>query len=156
MTVSASRKQQITDELNRLGIEPNDESIASVVEILKSNGRATVKSACRRYAANQSSNTNRTTTQKPVDGEIKDGLGALAGNLKNNWKKQVVSAAIVGLVKDLELGDYGELNSIADEELKSLINADFTIVEACDIDPKYLLPSPNELRLLSSADPNAS
>lgn len=155
MTVSASRKQQITDELIKLGIEPNDESIASVVSILKSNGRATVKSACRKYV-NQSSSTNRATTQKPVDGDIKDGLGTLAGNLKDNWKKQVVSSAIVGLVKDLQMGNYGELSSIADGELKNLLDADFTIVEACDIDPKYLLPSPNELKMLSSAEPIAS
>lgn len=150
MQVSANRKQQITDELTRLGIEPDDSAIESVLAIMKANGRATVKSACRKYA-NQSCNANRNTTQKPVDGNIKDGLGALAGNLKDKWKKQVVSSAVVGLVKDLELGDYGELNSIADEELKNLIDADFTIVEACDIDPKYQLPSSESKLLLEAA-----
>lgn len=150
MTVSNTRKQQITDELTKLGIEPTEETIASVVSILKSNGRATVKSACRKYA-NQFRNANRTTTQKPVEGDIKDGLGALAGNLKDKWKKQVVSSAIVGLVKDLELGDYGELNSIADEELKSLIDADFTILEVCDLDPKYQLSSSESKLLLNAA-----
>ncbi len=158
MPVSSSRKQQITTELQKIGIEATDEALASVIEILKSDSRKTPKSACKAYAqkVSASNEVRQKTTAKPSDGSIKDGLGTLAGNLKDSWKQQVVSSAIVGLVKDLQMGNYGELNSIADEELKSLIDADFTIVEACDIDPKYLLPSPNELKMLSSAEPIAS
>lgn len=158
MAVSASRKQQIVTELEKLGIDATDEAVASVIEILKSDSRKTPKSACKAYAQKfaGSNETCQKTTAKPSDGTIKDGLGTLAGNLKDSWKQQVVSSAIVGLVRDLEMGNYGELNSIADGELKNLLDADFTIVEACDIDPKYLLPSPNELKMLSSAEPTAS
>lgn len=151
ISISASRKQQISDELTKLGIDPTDEALAAVVSILKSNRRATLKSACKRYAQNQQpTNHTKTTTNKP-SGSIKDGLGKLAGNLKDSMKKQVVSAAVVGLVRDLESGDYGSLDDLAVEELNDLIDAEFSVLEVSDLDPKYLLSSSGSKLLLEGA-----
>lgn len=158
MTVSTNRKQQITDELSRLGIDPTNEAIQAVIEILKSDSRKTPKSACKAYAQKLSGDTNnrQKTTTKPPDGEIKTGLGQLSQNLKNQLKQQVVSAAVAGLVRDLQMGDYGDLNDLASEELGQLIDAEFSVLEVSDLDPKYLPPSSSESKLLLNATPTES
>lgn len=148
MQVSVSRKQQISDELAKLGIEATDEAIESVLAILKSNGRATVKSACKKVAGQfQQASTKGQKATGQLNGKLRD----VADNLKTNIKKQIVSTAIKRALEDFKNGDFGDLDDIALGDLDEAIDIEYSLLEVSDLDPKYALPSNNSRALLSAA-----
>lgn len=136
----------ITKELELAGIPTTEDNISAIQTMLKTNGRATVKSAVKRLA--DAYQTQSKQTQK-AGGEIKDKLAQVAGKLKTNIKSQVVSSAISGALEDFRRGDFGDLSQMSLDDLDSAIDAEYSLLSVEDLDPKYLLPSSNSTNLLS-------
>lgn len=117
MTVSQNRRDQIEAQLAKHGITATDEAVNAVIEILKSDQRATVASATRRYAAT----VNPEVEAQTVSQSNQSAFGDATQNLKTAIKTKIVNRAFREAIEEIKDGDF------SDVELET-IDVDFSEV----------------------------
>lgn len=162
--VSQAKFNQIPTELKRHGIEPTQQHIDAVAAILQSDGRASVSSAVRRYAENQSQ-TQQTgeTATAPTGDKLQDTLSSLSDLLGDRLLEGVVSKAVDRCHNRLLSGDWS-VNTDTQKKLQNLktaLDVEFQIVEESflslpsqDLSNQKLLTSSEEISnaVLSSSE----
>lgn len=111
-TISATRKEEISINLGRNGVQANEQAIAGVIEILQNDGRISVATACKRYAETVGVNhqTQTATQARATQGASiqSQTLDNAARGLANQMKQYVGAKAVDYLMQDLANGDLGE------------------------------------------------
>lgn len=163
MSLSQSRKAQIESNLAKHGITADETAINGVTDILKNDQRATVASACRRYA--QSVNpqikaeepqqpTGETATNTTSNGNVQTDLQNLSTNIGDRIAEGVISQAVDHAMKRILSGDW-TLNSQAKQSLEntkqaldvefSTISENFLSLPSNGLSNGKLLPSSEEI-----------
>jgi hypothetical protein len=154
-----SRIQQISDELTRLGVEPTQEAIDAVQAILRGDNRKTYKTACKAYcqqlnppqqpkADRQASPNNASESTQ----NTQQGLNNTTRKVADVVKQTILSNGISIALKEIESGDWGDLNDKAKESLEqfnNFLDADFEV-----LDQNFFMPSlpPSAQNLLPSSE----
>lgn len=162
MAISQSRRNQIESQLAKFGISASDEAINGVVDILKADQRATVASACRRYAQSvnpqvkaEEPKSDRQTSPNNTSESTQStaqGLNNTTRKVADVVKQTILSNGISIALKEIESGDWGELNDKAKESLEqfnNFLDADFEV-----LDQNFFMPSlpPSAQNLLPSSE----
>lgn len=138
MTISQSRRNQIESNLAKFGISASDEAINGVVDILKTDQRATVASACRRYAqsvnpqikAEESQAETANNTDPTRNNNVQNDLQTLSTNIGDRIAEGVISQAVDHAMKRILSGDW-TLNSQAKQSLentKQALDVEFSVL----------------------------
>jgi hypothetical protein len=83
------------------------------------------------------------TTAEAVGTNIQGKLAETSNRLKDNMKRQVVTAAIVGMLEDFEKGDFGDAGDMFDllnDGINAPLETQCRVLEAWEHSPKYALP----------------
>ena len=111
-TISAAKRTEITDALVKHGVSPNEGAIAAIIDMMKSDQRISVNTACKRYAKTvgvnhqtQTRNQSRATQGANIQSQTLDNA---ARNLATRMKQYVGAKAVDYLMEDLAAGDLGE------------------------------------------------
>jgi hypothetical protein len=153
MTISQSRRNQIESQLANLGVTASDEAVNGVVDILKADQRATVASACRRYAQSVNPQSVTSPIGETATGETEPQSNVIGnGNsvkdaLKKTLKQKIVKEAWTEVVNELRSGDFSDVEIDA-------IDIDFD--EVFDninfFNPSVALPPASNQRSLPSSE----
>lgn len=157
--ISESKKKEIIDALVSCGVTPNEGAIAFVVQHMKDNGRATVKSSCRKYAETheqrheaqqQPTGANRSHQSAQVaQNSIQDKITAARDAVRRNTKAQIVVGGISDALADIALGNFDdlELDAIAAlDDFTSQLNQSHSLLLEAEQNPVPLsLPASTDM-----------
>ncbi|MEH1789675.1 MAG: hypothetical protein V7L23_29995 [Nostoc sp.] len=82
-------------------------------------------------------------TAESIGTSIQGKLTETSTRLKDNMKRQVVTAAIVGMLEDFEKGDFGDAGDMFDllnDGINAPLETQCRVLEAWEHYPKYVLP----------------
>jgi hypothetical protein len=147
-TISDTKRTQITDALVKHGVSPNEGAIAEVIEMMKSDGRISLNTACKRLA--ETVGTNHTTpgatrsqqSAQIANDSIQDKISAARDAVRRNTKAQIIVGGISDALADIAMGNFDdlELEAIAalDDFTQSLNTTHSLLLEA-EVNPVPLL-----------------
>lgn len=110
-TISASKQQEFIAALQKNGVQPTEQAIAQLIEIMKSDQRLSVATAAKRLSEQigvtheQSHVQNRASQGANIQSQSLDNA---ARGLATKMKKVLGAKAINYLMEDLAAGDLGE------------------------------------------------
>ena len=111
-TISATRKEEFIAALQKHGVQPTEQAIAGIIEIMKGDQRISVNTAAKRYAETVGVNhqaQTRTQSRATQGANIQSqSLDNAARNLATRMKQYVGAKAVDYLMEDLAAGDLGE------------------------------------------------
>lgn len=146
-TLSNAKKQEIIDALVSCGVTPNEQAIAFVIQHMKDNGRATVKSSARKYAeqhgqchdAQPNIGANRSRQNASVaQSSIQDKITAARDAVRRNTKAQIIVGGISDALADIAMGNFDdlELDAIAAlDEFTTQLDQTRTLLIEAEVNP---------------------
>lgn len=151
IAISESRKATITESLISHGVEPNEQAIATVVELMTKNSQLGIKGACKKIAQAQGQNhaTNRTQAKAAQGaGTQINALDGMARKMADGMKKVVGAKAINYLVEDISTGDFGDFFEAQLNEafgvFDATLNAEYELIAGTNTTPLLLESSVEE------------
>lgn len=123
--MASTKFNQIPSELKRHGIEPTQEAIDAITDILQNDNRVSVSSAVKRYVQQFKANSTTETTDTPPQGEFKSGSSSIKQVFKKQLKTQIVVESLKEIVEELKAGDFSDIDLNFEVENLSFEGVDF-------------------------------
>lgn len=145
MPVTENRLNQISSELQKFGVTPDEKAIAAVIQIMETDQRATVKSACRKYSESVGTNhapaqtaTRSQQSAEIAQGTIQDKITAARDAVRRSTKAQIIVGGISDALADIACGNFDdlELDAIAAlDEFTTQLNQTRTLLIEAETNP---------------------
>ena len=107
LTISESKRTEITDALVKHGCSPTDAAIAQIIELMKNDGRISVATAAKRYAETHGQNHQPQQPRQAIASMQNQVLDKAARKLADQWKVTLENRAMNYLLADIEAGEIG-------------------------------------------------
>ena len=145
MPLTENRLNQISSELQKFGVTPDEGAIAAVIQIMETDQRATVKSACRKYSESLETNhapaqtaTRSQQSAEIAQGTIQDKITAARDAVRRSTKAQIIVGGISDALADIACGNFDdlELDAIAAlDEFTTQLNQTRTLLIEAETNP---------------------
>ncbi len=144
MPVTENRLNQISSELEKFGVASDEKAIAAVIQIMETDQRATVKSACRKYSESVETNhvpqtaTRSQQSAEIAQGTIQDKITAARDAVRKSTKAQIIVGGISDALADIACGNFDdlELDAIAAlDDFTTQLNQTRTLLIEAETNP---------------------